>query len=157
MNPVLKPVQVGDNLPLDMVSFETNGIALKEESAGELDRLVRLIKSNSDFTFEIQVLLAGYEEDSIAAPDLTEAIYDSIQTTYTEIDTLGQLYEKDTLFVTTRYHNDRTLQQAEQVVNYLSSKGIDSSSTKLFVNARPEAILENRKTTVNVVVRTKEN
>ena len=157
MNPVLKPVQVGDNLPLDMVSFETNGIALKEESAGELDRLVRLIKSNSDFTFEIQVLLAGYEEDSIAAPDLTEAINDSIQTTYTEIDTLGQLYEKDTLFVTTRYHNDRTLQQAEQVVNYLSSKGIDSSSTKLFVNARPEAILENRKTTVNVVVRTKEN
>lgn len=158
INPVLKQIEAGDNLPLDMVSFQANGVQLNAESTAELDRLVRLIKSNKEFNFEIQVLLAGYEEDSIAStPNLTEVIYDSIPTMYTEIDTLGQLYEKDTLVIKTRYHNDRTLKQSEQIVNYLTSKGVDASSTTLFGNARPEAVLENRKTTVNVYVRRKED
>lgn len=158
VNPVLKQIQEGDNLPLDLVSFESEGIKLNEESTTELDRLVRLIKSNQNFIFEIQVLLTGYQEDSIrSSTDLTELMYDSIQTTYTEIDTLGQLYEQDTILVKTRYHNDRTLQQGEQVVNYLVSKGADVSNTTLFVNARPEDIPENRKITVNVYIRRKEN
>ncbi len=154
INPVLKPIQIGDNLPLDAVAFEPHGVALKKESMAELDRLVRLIKSNPGYSYEIQVLLAGFEEDSIVSTsDLTEVIYDSLQTTYTEIDTLGQRYEKDTIVVKTRYHNDRTLQQGEQIVAYLTSKGIDASRTKLFGNARPEAILEKKKIKVNVLVR----
>ncbi len=158
LNPVLKPIAVGDNLPLDVVSFKDNSSILKEESHAGLERLVRLIKSCPDYTFQIQVLLKGYEEDSVASnADLTEVVYDSIQTTYTEIDSLGQLYEQDTLVTKKRYHNDRTLKQGEQIVNYLKNKGVDTSGTIVFGNARPEAILENRKTTVSVYVGKKGN
>ncbi len=158
VNPVLKPIEAGDNFPLDLVTFEENSAALTETSSTELDRLVRMIRSNPEFIFEIQVLLAGYEEDSVSSiPDLTEVIYDSIQATVTDIDTLGQLFERDTLIVKTRYHNDRTLEQAGQVVEYLVSKGADASDTSVFGNARPEAIPENRKITVNVFIRRKEN
>ncbi len=156
INPVLKSLEAGDNLSLDLVHFQEHSFQLKEESKSELDRLVRLIKNNQNFVYEIQVLLAGYEEDSIfSTPDLTEVVYDSIHSHYTEIDTLGQLYEKDTLVIKTRYHNDRTLQQAEQVKTYLISKGVDVNSLYLFVNARPEAILEKRKITVNTFIKQK--
>ena len=140
------------------MSFEPNGVNVTEDSREELDRVVRMVKSNPGYIFEVQVLLAGYEEDSVVSnPDLTEVVYDSINTTYTDIDSLGQLVERDTMVVKTRYHNDRTLQQAGQVVAYLVSKGTDPASTSIFGNARPEAIPENRKTTVSIFVKKKED
>lgn len=153
----IKPLVSGDEFSLEMIRFkpytsEVEGVA----SPAEVKRLIRLIKGNPDFKFEIQVMLEGYLEDSVQSdPDLTEVIYDSIKTTYDEIDTLGQLYQRDTVFVRTTYHNDRTWQQSESIIQYLVSQGATEDSFSTFGNAIPATLPENRKLTIKASVRQK--
>lgn len=141
----IKPVEKGDELDLQQVGFQENSATLMPESENELKRVARLIKGNPNYQFEIQVMMTGYLEDSIkSSPDLTEVLYDSVLTTYDDIDSLGQLYQRDTVMVSVRYHNDRTADQAQTVVAYLAAQGIDENRLNYFVNAIP-AVNEERK------------
>jgi hypothetical protein len=153
----LKPLAIGDELSLDMIKFKTNSSEVDVAgSSAEAKRLARAVKANPNFKFEIQVLLSGYLEDSVRSnPDLTEIIYDSIHTTYDDIDSLGQLYERDTVIAKITYHNDRTWNQAKSLIKYLISQGLSENSFAFFGNAIPAALPENKKLTVKAVVRAK--
>jgi hypothetical protein len=151
----LKTIAVGDEIELDAIRFKSHSSELDDPSA-ELRRLSRLVKSSPQLSFELQVLLAGYEEDSIqSGPDLTEVSIDSVIMQIEDIDTLGQLYSRDSLIVKTTYHNNRTQKQAETLLNELVALGVDRNNLSYFVNVRPEAVLENRRTSVRMVVRRK--
>jgi hypothetical protein len=155
INVTIKPVAAGDEIELDALRFKPYTSEL-EDAASELRRLSRLIKSSPQFTFELQVLLAGYEEDSIPSnPDLTEMSIDSVIMQIDDIDTLGMLYQRDSMIVDTTYHNNRTKRQAETLMRELAAVGVDAGSLTYFVNVRPEAVLENRRTTVRMAVRAK--
>jgi hypothetical protein len=140
-----------------MIKFKTNSSEIDAAaSSAEAKRLVRAVKANPNFKFEIQVLLSGYLEDSVRSnPDLTEIIYDSIHTTYDDIDSLGQFYERDTVIAKITYHNDRTWNQAKSLIKYLISQGLSENSFAFFGNAIPAALPENKKLTVKAVVRAK--
>ncbi|HEX5170748.1 MAG TPA: hypothetical protein VFW11_16355 [Cyclobacteriaceae bacterium] len=147
----LKPIEDGDEFGLDLVAFEQYSDELTNSSGDDLKRLARVIKSNPNFKFEIQVLLAGYLQDSVQSdPDLTEVLLDSVITSIDDIDSLGQLYQRDSLLVQSIYHNDRTKKQAENIINYLMDQGIDPGRLGCFINSRPEAIDEKKKITVRV-------
>jgi hypothetical protein len=150
----LKPLADGDELNLDALRFKKYGTQLEDASA-ELRRLSRLIK-NSDLNFEIQVLLAGYLEDSVNSdPDLTEIITDTVIYTREDIDSLGQLFTEDSIALEYTFHNNRTQKQAEEVINQLVAQGVDRARLSFLVNARPEAIIENRRIYVKLVARRK--
>jgi hypothetical protein len=113
-------------------------------------------KSNPQLKFEIQVMLSGYVQDTIMSnPDLTEVMIDSIQTQIDEIDTLGQLYKKDTMVVNQTYHNDRTLKQAQSIIDYFVRQGVGQDTFTFFGNAIPATVPENKKTTIKAVARAK--
>jgi hypothetical protein len=153
---VLKRVEVGDELALDLVKFKNFSDELDPSCYDELKRLARVIKKSPQLKFEIQVLLNCYLEDSVqSSPDLTERVQESIQTQYDDIDSLGQLYKHDTVIVKTTYNNDRTLLQAQAIINYLVSQGIDAANLGSFGNAIPATLPENKKTVIRVAVRKK--
>jgi hypothetical protein len=153
LNVTLQPIKPGDELTLNQVSFRPYSHVLDKSSEKELGRLVRLIKNNP-LALEIQVLLEGYVEDSvISSPDLTEVIVDSVLMQIEDIDTLGQLYTRDSTYAVYTYHNNRTHKQAESVVTFLVNAGIEPNQITTFVNARQEEILEKRKTVVKAVMR----
>jgi hypothetical protein len=154
---VLKPVTVGDEFALERVVFKPYSSQLDlASSSAELKKLMRVIKGSPNLKFEFQVLLTGYEQDSIpSSPDLTEVIYDSIHTTIDDIDTLGQLYQRDTVIARTTFHNDRTRQQAQSIVNYFISQGINETNLAIFGNAIPATLPEEKKLTVKATVRKK--
>ena len=100
--------------------------------------------------------MTGYEQDSIQSnPDLSEVIYDSVRMTIDDIDTLGQLYQRDTLVSRATYHNDRTWQQAQSIVNFLVSQGVNENSLSIFGNAIPATLPEEKKLIVKAAVRKK--
>ncbi len=154
VNVTLKTPLPGDEMPLDLVKFEPNSSKLDASSDAELKRLVRIAKANPALKFEIQVLLSGYEEDSIRrSSDLTEIVVDSILTQIDDIDTLGQLYKRDTTMVRIRYNNDRTLQQAKAIITYLNSQGVEAARLTYFGNAIEAVLPENKKLTIKAVAR----
>lgn len=153
LNIVLKPLAVGDELALDAITFKETSAELDDVST-ELRRLSRLLKSAPQLNFEVQVLLSGYREDYIQSdPDLTERVIDSTRITIEALDTLGQMITRDSIVVKTMYHNDRTEKQANTIIDELVALGVDRSSLSFFVNARPEDVPENRKTTVRLIAR----
>jgi hypothetical protein len=150
VNAVLKPIMPGDELLLDGITFKEHSgeidLAFSERA---LNRFARVVTSNPGLKFEIQVLLQGYQEDSVQSDlDLTEVRYDSVHSLYIDIDTLGQLYERDTVAVKVVYHNDRTLQQSQSIIDYLISRGADGENLAGFVNAIPATLPGNKKTMV---------
>jgi len=152
----LKTAGPNDELTLGAVRFKPYGSELENTSQNELRRLSRLIKSIPDLKTEIQVLLIGYEADSVKSnPDLTEVTLDSIEYYIDEIDSLGQLYQRDTMVAEYTYHNDRTQAQAQAIVEQLVALGCDRNNLIYFVNARPEAIVEERKIVVKAVMKKK--
>jgi hypothetical protein len=152
---VLKQLSDGDELMLEALQFKPNSIELNH-AASELRRLSRLIKSSPQLNFEIQLLLSGFVEDSVqSAPDLTEMVTDSTNIVLETVDSLGQLVTRDSLIVKTMYHNDRTEKQANTIIDQLVALGVDRNNLSLFVNARPEDVIENRRTTVKLVARLK--
>ena len=151
---VLKPVATGDEFVLTGISFHEYSSDINlESSQRELQRLVRLVTSNPGLRFEVEVLFEGYEEDSIqSSPDLTEVVIDTVHWKYIDIDTLGQLYERDTASLEVRYHNDRTFQQAQTLINYLISKGASEGNVAGLASATLAVLPENRKTVVKARV-----
>jgi hypothetical protein len=152
---VLKTVEIGDEIILDGLKFaRESGNVEPTTSTSQLRKLLRTIKGNPQLKFEIQVLMNGYRQDSIQSePDLTEVVHDTTRTTFDEIDTLGQVYQKDTLFVRTTFHNDQTWKQAESIVNVLISQGADPASLSFFGNAIPATLPEEKKLIVKAVAR----
>jgi hypothetical protein len=156
VNVVLTPIGAGTELPLDLVQFKPNSSVLASSSDEQLKRLVRVAKANPSYKFEIQVLLSGYVEDSIqSSPDLTEMIVDSIVMKIDDIDTLGQLYQRDTTVAKTRYHNDRTIQQSNAIIEYLVSQGSRADGFTSFGNAIPATLPGNKKLTIKAVARSR--
>jgi len=150
---VLKPAEKGDEIVMDIVRFRPNSPELDlAASANELKRLSRVVNGNPNLKLQIQVLLKGYVEDSVASEDLTETAYDTITAQYDEIDSLGQIYKKDTLKVKTIYHNDRTLKQARAIADYLVSQGVSHDRITVFGNAIPAILPEERKLIVRALL-----
>lgn len=156
INVVLKQPAPDDEWSLEGVQFKPPTSELDPSSESEMKRLVRLVKANPQLNFEIQVMLNGYEEDSVqSSPDLTEVLIDSIHTQVDDIDSLGQLYKRDTLMLKTLYHNNRTELQAKTIVDYLVRSGVNADSLKTLTNAIPAVLPENKKLTIRVKARAK--
>jgi hypothetical protein len=156
VNVVLKSPTPGDEFLLGMVQFKPSSSQLQEASEGELKRLVRMIKANPQLSFEIQVMLSGYAEDSVkSSPDLSEVTIDSLHTQVEDIDSLGQLYKRDTAMVKNIYHNNRTLSQANVIVDYLKKLGANVDNLTIFTNAIAAVLPEDKKLTVKAVARNK--
>lgn len=147
---VLKPLSPGQELDLSGIRFhEYSSDIDMQTSERELQRLARMVTSTPDLRFEIEVLFEGYREDSVQSdPDLTEVAFDTVHWKYIDIDTLGQLYERDTISIMPRYHNDRTFQQVQGIINYLISKGASEGNVSGFASTTPAVLPENRKTTI---------
>jgi hypothetical protein len=156
-NATLKPLNVGDELALEMIAFKPGSSNIDmNASANELKRFLRLANGNPSMKFEFQILLNGYKEDGIRSDvDLTELVYDSIQTQYEKIDSLGQPYQRDTVMVKTRYHNDRTHAQAKALIDYFVKQGVSETRFSYRVNAIPATLPEDKKLTVKAIVRAK--
>lgn len=156
VNIVLKTIAPGDELSLDVVKFKPNSSELDASSFEALKRLVRIMKQAPNLKFQIQVLLTGYQEDTYrSSAELTEMIVDSTLTKFDDIDSLGQLYQRDTVIVKKLYHNDRTQQQAKAVANYLISQGADANSLSIFGNAIEATMPEKKRTIVKAAVSAK--
>lgn len=158
VNVVLKQPEIGDEFPLELVFFEAFTAKVAPSSIAELKRLSRMAKANPQLKFEIQVLLRGYEEDSVQSnPDLTETLVDSIRMQVDMTDTLGQgqgqVFQRDTIIVSTHYHNDRTHSQAQEIIAVLVAQGADANSFSYFGNAIPAVLPETKKLTIKAVVR----
>jgi hypothetical protein len=150
---VLKTLSAGDELEIEGIRFKEASPEIDlTASESALKRLVRMITANPELKFEIQVLFDGYEEDSVQYADLTEISYDSTLSKYIDIDTLGQLFERDTMILEMIYHNDRTLQQAQSVIDYLITHGGREGSLTGFGEAFPAALPEHKKSLVRVRV-----
>ncbi len=154
VNAVLKSPKPDDEWILDGVSFRENSAEIDlDSSERELKRFVRMATSNPDLKFEIQVLFEGYMQDSLqSSADLTEVRVDSIPSVYTDIDSLGQLYQRDTVKVKVTYHNDRTMQQAQALIGYLVSRGMDEGKLTGYVSAMPAIVPGSKKTVVKARV-----
>lgn len=158
LNIVLKQPVPGDELTLDGIQFKTASAELEPSSESELKKLVRLMKANPQINFEIQVLLNGYEQDSIKSSlELTEMMIDSVHSQIDEIDSVGQHYYRDTVVVKTVYHNDRTQLQAKKIVDFLVTGGVNGDNLLILTNAIPATLPENRKLTVKAMAKSKLN
>ena len=156
VNVILKQPAAGDELVLDAVTFKPNSSELEASSQTALKKLTRLVKANPSLKFEIQVMLKGYQQDSVQSdPDLTELIVDSVASQVAATDSLGQPYQKEVMIARTTYHNDRTPHEAQQITDYLISQGADAGKLTMLVNAIPAAPEEPKKLTVKAVARAK--
>lgn len=153
VNVTLKQPAAGDEIVLDKVRFKPNTATLETSSEAELKQLARLAKANPGVAFEIQVLMSGYEEDSVKSADLTESVVDSVRAQYKAVSASGETITRDTVIAKVRYHNDRTTQQAQAIVQYLTAQGLDRKVFTYFVNAIPAVTPDSRKVTVKAVVR----
>lgn len=152
---VLKQPEAGDELNLNLVAFKPFTATLLPSSDKELKRLSRLIKSNPEYHFEIQVLLKGFEESNQQSnADLTE-----IREETSGGDTATGTEDADSTqsqLSIIYYHNDRTIKQAETIINALIADGVAEDKLSYVVNAIP-ATEEEKKLTVKAVVRKSKN
>ncbi len=78
----LRPVAKGTVLDLEGISFKPFASSFSDTSSPELKRLARMVKGNSNHTFQIEVALMGYQSDTVQShQDLTELIIDTIRFT----------------------------------------------------------------------------
>ncbi len=151
----IKPLAKGDEFTLDQVKFVPASSQIDmQASANELKRLSRLFAGNPGMKAEVQVMLTGYEEDSVqSSADLTEVMYDSIASQYEVTDTTGTVITRDTVIVKTIYHNDRTDQQAMAIKYYFVSQGLPQDRILISTDAVPASRPEERKLLVKIVAR----
>ncbi len=151
---VLKPLVAGEELVLEGITFQDHSSAIDLASSERmLQRLARMVTSNQNLKFEIHLSMQGYQEDSLQSdPDLTEMLLDTVQWKYVDIDTLGQLYEKDTASVKVIYHNDRTFEQGQAIMDYLVSKGAQQSNLEIITSVVPAVLPEEKKLSIKMKV-----
>jgi len=146
ITPRIVPLDPGTEVMLDLVGFREYSADLLPEASNELKRVARLIKGNRDTDFTVEVTMTGYVTDSLpSSPDLTEVFYDSVWTTVEEIDSLGELFHRDTCTVKTIYHNDRTDDQARAVVAYLVGQGVPEGRLTILLGHAPALMEEEKK------------
>ena len=152
---VIKPLAPGDELMLSDLRFKLPSVELDvSTSQNELKRLARLLNGNPNVKAELQVMLTGYEEDTVkSSNDLTEVFYDSIASQYEIADTAGVVTTRDTVIVKALYHNNRTEKQAKALLDYFSSQGIPAERFVVITNAIPASRPEDRKLTIKIVAR----
>lgn len=152
LSAVLKPLTAGDEISINP-AFEENTLTLAEGVKYEFGKIARVINGNPQFNFKLNIVLDGYLEDSLqAAPDLTEVRYDTVVYEYVGIDSLGQTYTEDSLAVEQIYHNDRTEQQAQVIIQQLKQAGVKADKLTYQVTRLPATAPE-RKVLVKVIVK----
>lgn len=153
VNAVLEPATSDAVLDLNGIEFETGSATLSPASAPEISRLARMIRGNPQNAFAIEVTLYGFLEDSLrSSPDLTETAYDTTRLPITyAVDSVTTAI-RDSLVVKPRYHNDRTLAQANAIVAALKKEGIPPGQLAGSGAAVKEAVIEKRRTEVQVIV-----
>lgn len=149
LDAVLKPVAAGDAIELAGVQFKEHSSEMVESSKTELRKVARMINGSPSLRFDVEVSLYGYQKDSLQSnPDLTEMIPDSVTYHYTMSDSTTM----DSVVVKNTYHNDRTQQQALEIVNYLIEEGAPANrirpASKVF-----EVVPEERKTVIRLIAR----
>lgn len=167
INVTLKQVSTGDEIELPGISFKPYSKTIAPSATQELRRLVRLIKGNPSYKFNVDVTLIGLQQDSVQSnSDLTEIQADTtrIPVTYTipnptPADSLSASMDsvitatRDSVVVKVTYHNNRTEQQSESIRNYLISQGVATGNLSVSFKAIVEALPENRKTVIKVRVK----
>jgi hypothetical protein len=149
----LKPISAGDVVELEGLEFEPHSAVLNDVG-NETRRLVRLMKSVPGRSFELQVEFEGYAEDSVQSdPDLTEIRIDTIIYQIQDIDTLGQLYSRDSTIIETTYHNNRTDQQAQAVLQALIAQGIEPSRLSYTTTLQEGVLPEKRRTRLRLLIK----
>ena len=145
----LRPALAGDTVS-SIVHFETYKIP--DHYVFEMRRLAQFIKDNPSRDIELQIHQPFYREDSLSTADLTEIrvdtvfhppadtlihdplaieghqiiwTEDSVNVAFTSGDTLR--FPKEWFKTRKVYHNDRTQKQAVELVEFLQSRGVDST------------------------------
>ncbi len=150
---VLNRVESDAVLDLEGIRFDPGGTTLSPVSSPEIDRLARLMRGNNERSYAIEVTLYGYQEDSLRSdPDLTEVAYDTTRLSITYALDSVTTATRDSLVVSARYHNDRTLGQAKSVAAALIKIGIPANKLACSGTALKEALPEKRRTEVQVIV-----
>lgn len=149
----LKPLEPGDVIELEGLQFKPYSYEL-ENPESELKRVSRLIKNNAHLSFELQITLSGYREDSIqSSSDLTELITDTTNVSIEAIDSVGQLITRDSLVVQKIYHNNRTDKQANTIVQRLVESGVDKKRVSVLINTKPDEVTVESKTSVKLLAK----
>lgn len=153
----LKPVAPGDAIYLAGTQFKPHTAEMTEASKTELRKVARLINGSPNLKFNVEVDLYGYQKDSLQSnPDLTEVIADTVhyELTAEVVDSTGVVTRlvSDSVAVKHTYHNDRTQQQALEIVNHLIEEGVPANrmlpASRVF-----DAIPEERKIVVKLIAR----
>lgn len=156
VNVILKKPEAGDEFLMEMIAFRAQSSQLEPSSEPEIKRLIRLAKSNPQFLFEIEVTMNGYMEDSVSTnPELTEVRIDTLKTQVAPIDSLTEANPKDSIRIKTIYHNDRTLKQAQSILDYIVKQGGDANSFSLKGTAIPVSTPDGRRLSIKVLARAK--
>lgn len=126
VNVALRPIVAGDEVPLEMVAMKAGSPALDMAATDELKRLIRVSKANPQLSFEIQVSMTGYREDSVRTnPDLTEVRMDTIRLQHPVLDS-ATTAPLDSIMIRTTYHNDRTPVVSQQIIDFITGQGGDA-------------------------------
>jgi hypothetical protein len=152
LDAMLKPIAAGDVINLEGVTFKQYSSEMNEASKIELRKVARLINGAPSLKFNVEVSLYGYrtayvyKKDTVLSDrDLTEFYTDTIQSVSDTTDVI-------TVLASSYFHNDRTQQEALEIVNYLIEQGVPADrvmpATKVF-----DAIEEERKTLVKLIAR----
>jgi hypothetical protein len=148
----LKPLATGDIINLDGVQFKQNTSEMTEGSKTELRKAARLINGAPGLKFDVEVSLYGYRNAYVYRKD---TVLDDLDLTEFYTDTAEIVNDSTDVIVraaTAYYHNDRTQQEALEIVNYLIEQGVPADrirpSTQVF-----EAVPEERKTGVRLIAR----
>ncbi|HWA33769.1 MAG TPA: hypothetical protein VG737_06550 [Cyclobacteriaceae bacterium] len=158
VNTSIKPADSGDEIDLEGIAFKPGTSELTSTSQQELRRLQRLIQGNPGKSFSLLVTMMGYEKDSVRSnPDLTETIIDTLRIPVVQkvapLDSAAaSVPTRDSLVLKYTYHNDRTLRQAKAIGDNLVKLGVSPERIACSGKAEPEAIMENRKTLVKVII-----
>ena len=168
----LHELKAGDEIELAAVRFNPYTSTLNTTSENEIRRASRLIRANTNFRFTLDITLFGLLKDSIqSSPDLTEVVFDTLKfkVNYTKdslveippdsmtltirYDTLRTVLTRDSIVINTTYHNDRTSEQLQTVLNALIAEGIHSDRVQWTHRALPIEGIENKKTLVKLTAK----
>ena len=124
INVTLSQPVVNDEILLEMTSRSGNA-DLDIAAGDELKRLVRMAKANPHLSFEINVTMSGYREDSLqTSHDLTEVRLDTIHMSLPSTDSL-YAENQDSSVVKTTFHNDQSPAVATRILDFIARQGAD--------------------------------